>query len=116
MWSISKRESETSTVSTRYITTQQQQNQNFKKIIVFQLLNGCSEAELNKLRLVRDPAAYFYVCHGGDGNKPSPSDRADYKTVTSAISTLGFTQDEAQCIWSVVAGILHLVIIKNSIY
>ena len=73
----------------------------------YQLLNGCSEGELNKLRLVRDPAAYFYV-GAGNCNKASPNDKSDYKTVISAMSTLGFTQNEVQTIWNIIAGILHL--------
>ena len=73
-----------------------------------QLLNGCSEAEINKLRLVRDPAAYYYVS-AGNFNKTSSTDKSDYKTVISAMSTLGFTQNEVQTIWNVIAGILHLV-------
>ncbi|XP_043792352.1 unconventional myosin ID [Apis laboriosa] len=73
----------------------------------YQLINGCSEGELNKLRLVRDPAAYFYV-GAGNCNKASPTDKSDYKTVTSAMSILGFTQNEMQTIWNIIAGILHL--------
>ncbi|XP_033193175.1 unconventional myosin ID [Bombus vosnesenskii] len=73
----------------------------------YQLLNGSSETELNKLRLVRDPAAYFYVC-AGNCNKTNATDKSDYKTVTSAMSTLGFTQNEVQTIWNIIAGILHL--------
>ena len=73
-----------------------------------QLLNGCSEAEINKLRLVRDSAAYYYVS-AGNFNKASSTDKSDYKTITSAMSTLGFTQNEVQTIWNVIAGILHLV-------
>ncbi|XP_043255294.1 unconventional myosin ID [Colletes gigas] len=73
----------------------------------YQLLNGCSEGELNKLRLVRDPAAYFYI--GAENcNKASSTDKSDYKTVTSAMSILGFTQNEMQTLWNVIAGILHL--------
>ena len=74
-----------------------------------QLLNGCSEADLNKLRLVRDPAAYYYVGQG-DSNKTSAGDRSDYKAVTSAMTTLGFAPSETQTIWSILAGILNLVI------
>ncbi|KAG7204040.1 hypothetical protein KM043_001899 [Ampulex compressa] len=73
----------------------------------YQLLNGCGEAELNKLRLVRDSAAYFYVTNG-DHNKASTTDRSDYKTVNSAMSALGFSQNEMQTIWNIIAGILHL--------
>lgn len=58
--------------------------------------------------MVRDPAAYFYV-GAGNYNKASPTDKSDYKTVTSAMSILGFTQNEMQTIWNIIAGILHLV-------
>lgn len=77
-------------------------------IHISQLLNGCSEGELNKLRLVRDPAAYFYV-GAGNCNRASSTDKSDYKTITTALSVLGFTQNEMQTIWNIVAGILHLV-------
>lgn len=73
----------------------------------YQLLHGCSEPELNKLRLVRDPSAYYYVSNG-NCNKATTTDRSDYKTVNSAMSTLGFSANEVQTIWNVIAGILHL--------
>jgi len=71
-------------------------------------LNGCSEAELNKLRLVRDPAAYYFI-NNGRNNKTASSDRNDYKTVCSAMFTLGFSANETHTIWNIIAGILHLV-------
>lgn len=74
----------------------------------FQLLNGCSETELNKLRLVRDPAAYYFIANGNN-NKTTISDRSDYKAVCTAMSILGFSPNEVQTIWNIVAGILHLV-------
>ncbi|XP_024946360.1 myosin-IA isoform X2 [Cephus cinctus] len=73
----------------------------------YQLLNGCSESELNRLRLVRDPAAYYFMGQG-DGNRGSSSDRTDYKQVSSAMPILGFSQNEIQTLWSVVGAILHL--------
>jgi myosin heavy subunit len=61
---------------------------------------------LNKVRLVRDPAAYYFI---GNEGKTTSADRTDYKTVCTAMSTLGFSSQEAQTIWSIVAGVLHLV-------
>ncbi|CAK9808983.1 Unconventional myosin ID [Anthophora plagiata] len=87
------------------VVYQQNGERNFHSF--YQLLNGCSEGELNKMRLVRDPAAYFYVS-GGNCNKASPTDKSDYKTIISAMSILGFTQNEVQTIWNMIAGILHL--------
>lgn len=74
-----------------------------------QLLSGCTESELSKLRLVRDPAAYYFT-DNGNNNKAPTSDKSDYKTVNSAMSMLGFSPNETQTVWSIIAGILHLVI------
>ncbi|XP_043283324.1 unconventional myosin ID isoform X2 [Venturia canescens] len=87
------------------VVYQQKGERNFH--CFYQMLSGCSEAELNKLRLLRDPAAYYYVGQG-DNNKTSPNDRTDYKSVTTAMTTLGFSTNETHVIWSILAGILHL--------
>ncbi|XP_071562169.1 unconventional myosin ID [Temnothorax nylanderi] len=87
------------------VVYQQKGERNFH--CFYQLLNGCSEAELNKLRLVRDPAAYYFIGNGSN-NKTTTSDRSDYKTVCTAMSTAGFSTAETQTIWHIVAGILHL--------
>lgn len=72
---------------------------------------------MNKLRLVRDPAAYYFIGNGSN-NKTASSDRSDYKTVCTAMSTLGFATNETQTIWNIVAGILHLVsnLYKNKMF
>ncbi|XP_011341843.2 myosin-IA [Ooceraea biroi] len=85
------------------VVYQQKGERNFH--CFYQLLGGCSEAELNKLRLVRDPAAYYFI---GNEGKTTGTDRTDYKTVCTAMSTLGFSPQETQTIWSIVAGVLHL--------
>ncbi|KMQ97753.1 myosin-ia-like isoform x1 protein [Lasius niger] len=87
------------------VVYQQKGERNFH--CFYQLLNGCSETELNKLRLVRDPAAYYFVSNASN-NKTTISDRSDYKTVCTAISVLGFSPNETQTVWNIVAGILHL--------
>ncbi|XP_029660963.1 unconventional myosin ID [Formica exsecta] len=87
------------------VVYQQKGERNFH--CFYQLLNGCSETELNKLRLVRDPAAYYFVGNGSN-NKTNISDRSDYKAVCTAMSILGFSPNEMQTVWNIVAGILHL--------
>lgn len=76
------------------------------------MLNGCNESELKSLQLQRNPSAYNYLsCDVNNNNvKASTVDKSDYKTVTSAMATLGFSPSEVQTIWSVVAGVLNLVI------
>lgn len=88
------------------VVHQQKGERNFHAF--YQLLNGCPENELNKLRLVRDPAAYYYAGQG-DSSRAGNSDRADFKAVASALTTLGFSQNETQTIWNIVAAVLHLV-------
>lgn len=61
------------------------------------------------MRIVRDIASYNYVKNGAGNNQTNTNDKSDYKAVTNAMSTLGFTQVETQTIWKVVAGVLHLV-------
>ncbi|XP_066585268.1 unconventional myosin ID [Prorops nasuta] len=87
------------------VVYQQKGERNFH--CFYQLINGSSETELNKLKLVRDATAYYYSGHGND-NKPSTTDRSDYKMVNTAMSNLGFSQNEISTTWSIVAGILHL--------
>lgn len=75
------------------------------------MLNGCNESELKSLQLQRNPSAYNYLsCDVNNNNvKATTVDKSDYKTVTNAMVTLGFSPSEVQTIWSVVGGVLNLV-------
>ncbi|XP_012226345.1 unconventional myosin ID [Linepithema humile] len=84
------------------VVYQQKGERNFH--CFYQLLSGCNEVELNKLRLVRDPAAYYFI----GNSKITSSDRGDYKAICTAMSSLGFSPNEVQTIWNIVAGVLHL--------
>ncbi|XP_074106186.1 unconventional myosin ID [Cotesia typhae] len=87
------------------VVYQQKGERNFH--CFYQLLNGCSENELNKLGLIADAGRYYYTSHGKD-SKTSVSDRTEYKAVVSAMSILGFNLSEIETVWSIIAGILHL--------
>ncbi|KAK2588539.1 hypothetical protein KPH14_006318 [Odynerus spinipes] len=87
------------------VVYQQKGERNFH--CFYQLINGCSEADLQKMRLKRDVSAYYYI-NKDDNNKSSITDKSDYKTVNAAMSTLGFSQNEMQTIWNIVSGVLHL--------
>ncbi|XP_011312006.1 myosin-IA [Fopius arisanus] len=84
------------------VVYQQKGERNFH--CFYQLLNGCSEMELNSRGLVSDPSAYYYISHG----KNITTDRSEYKAVNSALSTLRFSPDDVKTLWNVVSGILHL--------
>ena len=73
------------------------------------MLHGSNETDLKAMRLVRDPKSYNYLKNSTDNNQMSSNDKSDYKAVMSAMSTLGFKPAETQTIWSVIAGVLHLV-------
>ncbi|XP_034946266.1 unconventional myosin ID isoform X2 [Chelonus insularis] len=87
------------------VVHQQKGERNFH--CFYQLLYGCNEGELNKLGLVPDVGKYSYVSRNKD-NKMSATDKNDYKAVISAMKTLGFSQNEIQTVWDIIAGILHL--------
>ncbi|XP_012257190.2 unconventional myosin ID [Athalia rosae] len=87
------------------VVHQQKGERNFH--CFYQLLHGCPELELNKLRLVRDPNAYYYAGQG-DSGRTSNTDRSDFKATTTGLTALGFSQNETQTIWNIVAAVLHL--------
>ncbi|XP_015183873.1 PREDICTED: myosin-IA [Polistes dominula] len=86
------------------VVYQQKGERNFH--CFYQLINGCSEADLHQMKLVRDASAYYYI--NKDDNKSNINDKGDYKTVNGAMSTLGFSQKEIKTIWNIISGILHL--------
>ncbi|XP_046427000.1 unconventional myosin ID isoform X1 [Neodiprion fabricii] len=94
------------------VVHQQKGERNFH--CFYQLLNGCPEVELTKLGLLRDPNEYHYA-RQGDTSRTGNSDRADFKTVSSALTTLGFSQNEIQTTWNIIAAILHIGNIKFSL-
>lgn len=87
------------------VVYQQKGERNFH--CFYQLINGCSESDLQKLKLKRDISTYYYI-NKDDNNKSNITDKSDYKTVNSAMSILGFSQNEIQTIWNIISGILHL--------
>ncbi|XP_069680956.1 unconventional myosin ID isoform X2 [Periplaneta americana] len=74
----------------------------------YQLLRGSSESELKNLHLTRDPDAYFYTMQGKASKVNTINDSADHKATNSAFRTLGFSSEEIDTVWRIVAAILHL--------
>lgn len=88
------------------VVMQQKGERNFHSF--YQLLQGCSDQELSRYQLSRDANAYHYIRQGETPRVDSINDRADYKGVVGAMKTMGFSQQEIDTIWRVVAAIIHL--------
>uniref|UniRef100_A0A8C6LYE4 Myosin ID n=1 Tax=Nothobranchius furzeri TaxID=105023 RepID=A0A8C6LYE4_NOTFU len=83
----------------------------FHIICVFhlQLLSGAPDSLLHSLHIKKDPKAYTYIKIGGQ-IKTSINDNADFKAVADAMKVIGFTGDEIQTVYKILATILHLKI------
>ncbi|KAF0301962.1 Myosin-IA [Amphibalanus amphitrite] len=88
------------------VVLQQPGERNFHAF--YQLLYGAPDAELAKLRLVRDAGQYYYTSQGGNTRVDSISDRQDYKSVSAALRLLGFSSEKTDCIWRTIAAVLNL--------
>uniref|UniRef100_A0A7N6BWC4 Unconventional myosin-Id n=1 Tax=Anabas testudineus TaxID=64144 RepID=A0A7N6BWC4_ANATE len=67
----------------------------------YQLLRGAPDSLIRSLHIQKDPAAYNYI-------KSSINDGADFKAVADAMKVIGFTGDEIQTVYKILATILHL--------
>uniref|UniRef100_A0A665W3J0 Myosin ID n=1 Tax=Echeneis naucrates TaxID=173247 RepID=A0A665W3J0_ECHNA len=75
--------------------------------LLTQLLRGAPDSLLRSLHIQKDPAAYNYIKVGGH-IKSCINDGADFKAVADAMKVIGFTGDEIQTVYKILAAILHL--------
>ncbi|XP_037320611.2 unconventional myosin-Id [Pungitius pungitius] len=73
----------------------------------YQLLRGAPDSLIRSLHIQKDPTAYNYIKVGGQ-IKSSINDGADFKAVADAMKVIGFTGDEIQTVYKILATILHL--------
>uniref|UniRef100_A0A4W6DY58 Unconventional myosin-Id n=1 Tax=Lates calcarifer TaxID=8187 RepID=A0A4W6DY58_LATCA len=73
----------------------------------YQLLRGAPDSLLRSLHIQKDPTAYNYIKVGGQ-IKSCINDGADFKAVADAMKVIGFTGDEIQTVYKILATILHL--------
>uniref|UniRef100_A0A8C3GBI3 Myosin IG n=1 Tax=Cyclopterus lumpus TaxID=8103 RepID=A0A8C3GBI3_CYCLU len=69
----------------------------------YQLLRGGSDEMLESLHLQNDPAAYIYTKEGTSSN-----DRSSHRAVMSALEVIGFSPEEINSIYQILASILLL--------
>ncbi|GFO41945.1 unconventional myosin-id-like [Plakobranchus ocellatus] len=88
------------------VVHQQEGERNFHSF--YQLLCGAQEGMLNDMQLSRDPRKYKFINQGGDHKVASLNDKQDFRAVMDAMKATGFSQDEINSAWQVVAAVIHL--------
>ncbi|KAM4524857.1 unconventional myosin-Id isoform 1-T1 [Odontesthes bonariensis] len=73
----------------------------------YQLLKGAPDSLLRSLHIQKDPKPYNYIKVGGH-IKSGINDSADFKAVADAMKVIGFTGEEIQTVYRILATILHL--------
>ncbi|XP_030750397.1 unconventional myosin IC isoform X1 [Sitophilus oryzae] len=76
--------------------------------IFYQLLDGGTDEQLNKLNLKKDFNSYYYLSHGDKAHNFKREDKKNFREVESALSTLEFTPQEQDDIFFIISAILHL--------
>uniref|UniRef100_A0A8C3AU47 Myosin IG n=1 Tax=Cyclopterus lumpus TaxID=8103 RepID=A0A8C3AU47_CYCLU len=74
----------------------------------YQLLRGGSDEMLESLHLQNDPAAYIYTKEGA-ATAVSFNDRSSHRAVMSALEVIGFSPEEINSIYQILASILLLL-------
>ncbi|XP_008284029.1 unconventional myosin-Ig [Stegastes partitus] len=87
------------------VVQQQDGERNFHSF--YQLLRGGSDEMLESFHLHNDPAAYVYTREGAAA-ATSNNDRTSHKAVMSALSVIGFSEEEISSIYQILASILLL--------
>ncbi|CAL8299038.1 unnamed protein product [Lota lota] len=87
------------------VVHQQQGERNFHSF--YQLLRGGPQSLLESFHLQSDPAVYTYTKEGA-GSSASNNDLSSHRAVRSALKVIGFSEDEIESIYRVLATILLL--------
>uniref|UniRef100_A0A7N6AIQ2 Myosin IG n=1 Tax=Anabas testudineus TaxID=64144 RepID=A0A7N6AIQ2_ANATE len=89
------------------VVQQQDGERNFHSF--YQLLRGGSDEMLKSFNIQNDPAAYVYTKEGAAiAVSTSNNDRSSHKAVMNALEVIGFSKEEINSIYQILASILHL--------
>ncbi|XP_040287384.1 unconventional myosin-Ig-like [Bufo bufo] len=87
------------------VLKQQPGERNFHSF--YQLLLGAPDALLSSYHLQRDPTLYVFTREGANNNFVI-NDQASYRLVVDSMEVIGFSQDEVDSVYKILASILHL--------
>ncbi|XP_053324035.1 unconventional myosin-Ig isoform X2 [Spea bombifrons] len=87
------------------VLRQQAGERNFHSF--YQLLLGAPDERLSALHLTRDPAVYTFTRESAYNNLLI-NDKSGYKSVAESLRVIGFSSDEVDSIYRILAAILHL--------
>lgn len=87
------------------IVTQAPEERNYH--VFYELLSGLSDDTKLKYGLL-SPDKYFYLNQGGNCEIDGKYDAEDFQSLMSAMQVLGFTSEEQDTIFRILASVLHL--------
>ncbi|XP_061616421.1 unconventional myosin-Ig isoform X3 [Phyllopteryx taeniolatus] len=87
------------------VVHQQQGERNFHSF--YQLLQGGSAETLASFHLQNEPSVYVYTKEGAAATTCN-NDHSSHKAVVHALEVIGFSKEEIQSIYQILASILHL--------
>ncbi|GLH06473.1 Unconventional myosin IC [Gryllus bimaculatus] len=87
------------------IVTQAPEERNYH--VFYEMLKGLSDEQKEKYGL-QTPEKYFYLNQGGNCEIDGKFDNEDFQSLLSAMQVLGFTSDEQDTIFKILASVLHL--------
>lgn len=87
------------------IVTQALDERNYH--VFYELLAGLSDQEKEKYGL-QTPDKYFYLNQGGSSEIDGKNDEEGFRFLLSAMQVLGFTNEEQDTIFRIMAAVLHL--------
>ena len=87
------------------IVTQATEERNYH--VFYEMLLGLPESQRQSYGLLT-PEKYFYLNQGGNCEIDGKNDRDDFQSLLSAMQVLGFTNEEQDTIFRILASVLHL--------
>lgn len=76
--------------------------------VFYQLLRGGAPALLEELQLTKNIQQYHYINQGDSARVESLNDSKDFDLVRSAMRVLGYSPQDIETVWKLLAAILHL--------